>query len=362
MKLVFIAYLHGYGGAEKQIILLANEMKKREHDVTIISLAENNNCFEIENGINMIFVKEFSRGILAKANRYFGLKKVLKELKPDATINFWFQSAVFTAYTSSKYTGIKIYSERGDPNDKEYNGINSILRKKSFKHLDGFVFQTEKVKKCFSPEIQKKSIVIHNPVLIREKDYILPDVRNNTIITVGRLHEQKNQIYLINVFSKFLKTHKNYNLEIYGDGELKDYLKNKCKELGIEKNVKFMGNQKNIFEEIANSKMFILTSKYEGMPNALLEAMALGIPSISSNYEPKDSIYEFIDNGVNGFVYENEEELLKIMNKICDNDELLKNIGIQSKKISISNSKEIIYNKWEKYIIMCLNKGETNEK
>lgn len=364
MKLVFVAYLHGYGGAEKQIILLANEMKKRGHDVTIISLVENNICFEIENGIRTIFIKDFGKGIFAKINRYLNFKKILKKVNPDATINFWFQSAFFTAFIPSKNTGIKIYSERGNPDDKEYKGINSILRRIAFKRLDGFVFQTEKAKEYFKLGIQEKSVVIHNPILIKEKDYTLPNVRKNTIITIGRLHEQKNQIFLIETFKEFSKTHENYTLEIYGDGELKSYLKDRCKELGIEKKVKFMGNQKNIFDKIVNSKMFILTSKYEGMPNALLEAMALGIPSVSSNYELKDSVYEFVDNEVNGFVYENDnmQSLLKIMNKICDDNELVKSMESQSKKISEKNSKELIYSKWENYILSKLKKGETNER
>ena len=352
MKMVFIAYLHGVGGAEKQLILLANEMKKRGHEVYIISLCQNNDCFKIKDEIKRIFILDEKKGIFLKINRYQQLKKVLKEIKPDITINFWFQSASFTAFMSKKYVGKVIYSERGDPGDKEYSGLMGILRKISFKKIDGFVFQTKVAKDYFNEKIRKRSIVIHNPISLKQEQPTSQIIRENTISTIGRLHEQKNQKFLIEVFKDFLRIHPQYILEIYGEGELKTQLKELCNQLEIEKSVNFMGNKSNVHSYIYNSKMFILTSKYEGMPNALMEAMALGIPSISSNYNPKNSVYEFITNEINGMVYEegNKQQLLECMCKIVENKKLEETLSENSKKIYEENSKEKIYNKWEKYL------------
>lgn len=352
MKMAFIAYLHGFGGAEKQLILLANEMQKRGHEVSIISLCENKVCFKINNEVNNIFIPDEKRGIFLKVNRYKQLKNVLKGLKPDVTINFWFQSAFFTAFMPEKYVGKIIYSERGDPGDKEYSGLMGILRKISFKKIDGFVFQTKVARDYFNEKIRKRSIVVHNPINIKQEQPELPIDRRNAIVTIGRLHEQKDQKFLIEVFKEFLRKHPPYILEIYGEGKLETKLKEFCKQLEIQENVKFMGNKENVHSYVYNAKMFILTSKYEGMPNALLEAMALGIPSISSNYNPKNSVYEFIKNEVNGMVYEegNKQQLLEGMCKIVENKKLEETLSANSKKIYEENSKEKIYNKWEEYL------------
>ena len=113
-----------------------------------------------------------------------------------------------------------------------------------------------------------------------------------------------------------------------------------------------MGNKDNVHDYIIDAKMFILTSKYEGMPNALLEAMSLGIPSICSNYNLKNSIYEFIDNEKNGFVYEqgNKHQLLEIMEKISKNDKIVEIISNNAKDICEKNSEQKIFEMWENYI------------
>lgn len=352
MKIVFIAYMHGFGGAEKQLILLANAMKERGHDVVIVSLYKNNACFKINEGIKRIFIPDEKKGLLLKINRFIKLKKMLQEIKPDITVNFWFQSAFFTAFIPKQYVGKVIYSERGDPGDKEYNGVISILRKIAFKKLDGFVFQTKVACEYFDNKIQNKSVIIHNPIIINQeiKKEILK--RRNVIVTIGRLHEQKNQKFLIEVFSDFLKMNPEYILEIYGEGELEQSLKELCQTLRIKEYVKFMGNKKNVHDYISDAKMFILTSKYEGMPNALLEAMALGVPSISSNYNPKDSVFEFIDKGVNGLVYEedNKQQLLESMCKIAGSREVEEQLSENGKKIYTEHLEEKIYDKWEEYL------------
>ena len=349
MKLLFIGYLHGFGGAEKQIIKLANEMAKRNYDVTFISLYKNNECYKIDKDVKKIHIPDKRKGIVKIFYRHINLKSEIKKIKPDIIINFWFQSAYLTTFMPKKYTGKLIYSERGDPSDKEYNGIMGIIRKISFKKIDGLVFQTETAKNYFDYEVAKKSVVIHNPIMIKKGEYKIPEKREKRIVTVGRLHEQKNHKFLIDVFNKFSKKYADYVLEIYGDGALHDELNNYIKNLNLQDKVKLMGSRENIFECILNSKMFILPSLYEGMPNSLLEAMSLGIPVISYDYSPKKSVYEFIQNGINGFVYENENELLEQMEKVILDDNLANKISSNATNICNENSKEKIYDAWEKF-------------
>ncbi len=352
MKLVFIGYLHGFGGAEKQLIMLANEMANRGHEVELISICKNNECYKVDEKIKRVFIEDSYSSLLRVFDRFFKLKKELKKSKPDIIINFWFQSLYLTAFMPKKITKKIIYSERGDPGDSEYNGILNTIRKIVFKKADGFVFQTNVAMQYFNENIQNKSIVIHNPIFLKESNFYNSSINSNKIVTVGRLHPQKNQAFLIETFGEFVKKHPNYKLEIYGDGELKQELESLVEKKGLSKLVKFMGTRENVHKCILDAKIFILTSEYEGMPNALIEAMALGIPCISSNYNPKDSVFEFINNGENGFVFDkgNSDQLLKYMELICDDSKLVTNISNESKKILKSNSPGVIYDKWESYI------------
>lgn len=349
---MFIGYLHGYGGAEKQLIMLANEMSKRGHEVELVSVSQDNECYEIYKDIKRVFIEDKHKSILRVLDRFLCLKKEIKKSKPDVIINFWFQSAYLTSLMSKRITKRIIYSERGDPGDSEYNGLLGIIRKILFKRIDGFVFQTRMAMNYFNKEIRKKSIVIHNPIFLKENICYNYENSVNKIVSIGRLHNQKNQKFLIETFHEFIKKHPEYILEIYGDGELKKELIKLVSKLQLTKNVFFMGTRKDVHKCILDAKMFILTSDYEGMPNALIEAMSLGIPCISSNYSPKDSVYEFIINKKNGFVYEKNDKtrLLEYMDIICNKPKIAYNISKEARKIINGNSSDIIYNKWENFI------------
>ena len=143
MKLAFIVYYLTFGGVERQITLLANEMARRGHDVYIISMVANKQCYEINPCIKRIHISDKGKGILKIYLRYLHLKYVLKGINPDITINFMFQSAYFCAFMPSKICGSVLYSERGDPGSSIYHGILNYIRKFALPRIDGFVFQLQ---------------------------------------------------------------------------------------------------------------------------------------------------------------------------------------------------------------------------
>ena len=336
--------MNGFGGAERTLINLANKIEENGNDeVYLISLIKSDFQYKINNGIKIINLN--ANNII---QRYYKLKKILLKENIDIAINFWVQPTIFVAKYAKKHNIKIIYSERGDPSDSEYTGVLKYLRNKAFKNVDRFVFQTEKAKEYFENDIQNKSVVIHNSVSINNVETIKIVEREKRIVTVGRLHIQKNQIQLLKVFKEISKIYPDYVLEIYGKGELEEELKKYCQENYIEDKVKFVGTTQNLFEKIKSAKMFVLTSKYEGMPNALLEAMALGIPCISSNYSPTDSVFEFINDNENGLIYdlEKKEDLKKKIIKIIEDEKLAQKLSNNAQKITTQNSEEKIYSKW----------------
>lgn len=357
MKIVFLTYLHGFGGAEKQNIMLANAMVERGHDVTVVSISSNNNCYDLDNRIKYVFLPDRKKGLLRIVTRYQDIKNVLKCIKPDLTISFWFQTAYMTAFMNKKYTGKVIYSERGDPGDSEYKGALGIVRIVSLPRIDGFVFQTRGAQNYFDRKVKQRSIVIPNPVFIDREKFPQTIVKRKAIVTVGRLHPQKNQLLLIDAFASIASRIPEYTLEIYGDGILKSKLQTHIEELGLENRVYLKGTSNHIHSIIYDATMFVLSSDFEGLPNTLLEAMALGLPCISTDCRPGGA-REIIDNDYDGIIV-----------PIGDCDKLsvamLQLINDENKQIMLSNNAVVkmktfspkeIYNHWELYMASIIQK------
>lgn len=357
MKMVFLSFLHGFGGAEKQIIMLANEMTNKGHDVTLISLNSNNMCYYLNPKVNYIFIPDNNLGVFKILGRYIELRKYLKKLKPDIIINFWFQTAYLTAFMSRTITGKIIYSERGDPGDKEYSGILGFIRSITLPRIDGFVFQSYGAMKFFDSNVQKKSIIIHNPVYVDKEECLICNQREKTIVTIGRLHAQKNQQLLINAFAQIADQFPSYKLEIYGDGELRDELQNQILSLKMEERIFLLGTSKNVLNLIKNASLFVLSSDYEGLPNTLIEAMSLGIPCISTDCRPGGA-REIINDGENGIITKCGDcgELSSAIKFILSNPEKGLQFSKEGKKIVEKFNPIKIYEKWEKWIILVKEK------
>ena len=348
MKIVFLSYLHGFGGAEKQNVMLANAMDERGHDVTLISICADNNCYKLNENVKYIFLPDRNSGLLRIVTRYQDIRKILKDIKPDITVSFWFQSAYMTAFMSKRITGKVIYSERGDPGDAEYNGALGIVRKLTLPRIDGFVFQSRGAQRYFDKKVQERSAVIRNPVFVKRENFPEVKERRKVIVTVGRLHPQKNQKLLIDAFAMIADKVPEYTLEIYGDGELKDELQRQIDRLNLHDRVFLKGTSKKIHNLIYDASLFVLSSDYEGIPNTLLEAMALGSPCISTDCRPGGA-REIIDDGVNGIIVPvgDVNKLTKEMLRIISNDN--GQLTNSSRRRMIDFSPNIIYNKWEQF-------------
>ena len=358
MRVVFLSFLKDFGGAQRQNVLLAKELALKGHEVTILSLSVDNNLYDLGDDIRYEFIPDRKIGLLSIITRYTDIKKRLKELHPDLTVSFWYQPIYLCAMMSKKITGKLVYSERTDPGDSKYHGWLGTVRKITLPRIDGFVFQSKGAQQYFPLSVRKKSTIISNPVFIKEGDY--PDVpkRRKAIVTVGRLHPQKNHKLLIEAFSKIASQFPDYVLEIYGDGELKAELQKQIVRLGLNDRVLLKGTSKKVFDLIYDSELFILSSDYEGVPNTLLEALALGIPCISTDCKPGGA-RELIEDGLNGIIVplNDKEGLVTAMVKLLSDKPLAKKFSSKKNDTIRKHNPERIYNEWEKYFLKIIDKG-----
>ena len=291
-------------------------------------------------------------------NHIIELRKYIKGEKPDVLITM---SVPLCIYTVPALVGLgvkHIISERNSPSHFAGKKLTKWMSRILMMFADGYVFQTEDSRRYYNGRIYSKSIVIHNPVSNMPRvfhDFGLPD--SKTIVSVGRLNSQKNQGLLIRAFANVYKDYPDYSLVIWGEGRERESLLQVAKECGVESNVQLPGTATNIFEKIKDASLFVMSSDYEGMPNALMEAMALSLPCISTDC-PCGGPRELIDNGKNGILVpvRDVEAMSSAIKTIISNNKLANTIGKNASTIRNTHSLEIIGQQWQSVIKRVIEK------
>ena len=347
-----VGYLHGAGGAERQIILLSNQMALRGHDVTLCVLNEFKSKYAISDKVKVLdLTSAEGKGRLRIIKRLVAFRKAIKQVCPDIIVNYNLQSAYFCLTLNKKNRGKVVYSERGDPYDAEYSGLLGKVRDLTVPRMDGLVFQSEGARDFFPESMKSKSIIIHNSVNVPQDKYPMPEKREKRIVSVGRLHPQKNFPLLINAFARIASTYPDYELDIYGDGDLRETLQSQINSLGLSSRVSLNKSRTDVWDCIRTASLFVLTSDYEGMPNALMEAMSLGLPCIAADCRPGGA-RTLINDGENGYVVPLRDEgaLVDKMNYLLSHPEKAEEIALNARHLQDTHTDEKIFNKWNDYL------------
>lgn len=284
MKVMFYINAIHHGGAERVICNLATQFS--EHGYDCVLLTSFRDSWEYGHGAKVrrktLFESKLNGNFLVRNfSLTRALRRELKDEKPDVLISFMAEPNFRAIAASFGLKNKVIVSVRNDPNREYGTFITKILAKTLFRRADGVVFQTEDAKKWFPKSIQKKSKIIFNQV-----DEVFYNTKyegeRRDVVTTGRLVPQKNHKLLIRAFAAIADKVPD-NLFIYGDGELRPELEALIAELHMQDRIFLPGGIKNVADTIKSAKLFVLSSDYEGMPNSLMEAMALGIPCISTD-------------------------------------------------------------------------------
>lgn len=359
-KIVMYIDTLAHGGAQRVMVNLAEYFNAIGVEVILINdfaLESSQAQYQVSPEIKRYYLRKSVSGnlILKNLERIIRLRKVIKNEKSDCVLSFLGRPNKRMLIATIGLKTKKIVSVRNDPN-REYG--NKFYQKLSAQILfllaDGCVFQTNEAKSYFSKHTQRKSIVIYNP--IGEEFYLIQrNTNSRNIITIGRLESQKNHCLLISAFSNIAEEFPKENLLIYGEGSLKGKLQDMIKNLDLEQRVFLKGDTKQVPKVLENAKLFVLSSDFEGMPNALMEAMAVGVPSISTDC-PCGGPKEIIEDGKDGILVPcgSVEQLEIAIRKMLLQEEKRKKIGIKAKAKAQKFRAEIIYQKWYQYFISIL--------
>lgn len=351
-KIIIICRNLYSGGAERVVSQLANYFQSNNNMVSIITIDDMPVMYKIDSNIKLIAVgKKANNKLIDKIRRYYSVRKIVTKIKPDRVLSLPEDIAVYVIL-SLLGTRIKIYvSERNNPWVMPNVKITRVLRILMYPFVDGIIFQTEYAKSYFSKNIQKKGIVLPNPVDASRIPNRYDGIREKTIVSIGRLSEQKNFPLLINAFREFSLNNPEYKLIIYGEGIERKRLEKMIFGYGLEKKVLMPGRSENVLNRIREAGMFVLTSNYEGLPNVLIEAMCMGMPVISTDC-PSGGPAELIIDGKNGFLIPvgDTKGLVNAMHKITD-ENVAKKISDNAFQMREKFTNRDVFNKWENFLL-----------
>lgn len=340
---IIIGYL-GIGGAERVAANLANWFTADGDTVVFF-------CTKKPAEKEYIIAKSIVRHFCyagSKLSIISNLRKSLKKERPDIVLVMGTPMCVYAIPALASLGIPTVVSERSAPQNAK---IKKATRKWSnflINFAQAYVFQTTGAKSYFNKRIQDKGYIIPNPLVVKELPSPYKGERTSSFVAMGRLVREKNYPLLISSFVKFHEKHPEYSLEIYGDGNQREMLEGLINSANCEGYISLCHARNDVLEHVKDAAAFVLTSDLEGMPNALIEAMAIGLPCISTDC-PSGGPADLIQNGINGILIpvNNEKALVDALSRIVEDKDNSDRMGKEAIKIRNDLDIDIIARKWK---------------
>lgn len=346
-KITFILGGMGNGGAERVVSILANYYAKKGKIVDIITLLSSNSTYKLEPNVRIIsLVQENIPGKLKIIGWVNGLRRYYKKNRPYRIISFFAKINIVVMLSLLNHIGDLVVSERNDPSKDGRGCIVRFLTRLLYPKTKKVVFQTKWAQSCFSSKVVANSEIVENPVTEITTQNIK---KTKSIVNVGKLSDQKNHELLIKAFSRITNEFPNHKLIIYGEGSNRKKLESMINKLELSGKIKLPGWEAEVHKKIEQAELFVLSSDYEGFSNALLEAMMIGIPCISTDCAGSN---ELIKHNVNGLLTPigNIDELVSRMKILLNNPRFADKLGTQGKIDVEQFGVSKIVGRWESVI------------
>jgi GalNAc-alpha-(1->4)-GalNAc-alpha-(1->3)-diNAcBac-PP-undecaprenol alpha-1,4-N-acetyl-D-galactosaminyltransferase len=346
--ILFVIYSLGRGGAERVVVRMANYWAGIGRKVGILTFNTQPPQYNLHPDVHLIQADIATPSVNTLAalrnnlKRQWILRGWFKKMAPTAVISFTEEVNVVVSLAALGRRFRLILSDRIHPDWFEKHPIWRFLKQKSYRLADVLVVQTHDVKKAYTG-LKVPIIVINNPLLPSSARVM--DYEKRIIIAIGRLDIQKNYTLLIDAFSKIDAT--GWTLQIFGEGSQKTALNALIQERKLEKRVLLRGATDNVFGEMTQSSIFVLSSLAEGYPNVLIEAMSVGLAVISTDCPSGPA--EIIEHGQNGLIVPNNNAtaLSDALQTLIDSPTLRQTLGQSAINISEKLDIKSIIKQWE---------------
>lgn len=359
MKILFYIYSLNKGGAERVLLTLAEKFASCDNEVVVLTDTCDKREYTLPSSLQRYSVSDFwGKGLVSKIpriNRINALRRGIRELAPDRIVAFMLPGAV-RAVKAAKKLGIPVIScVRYDPHST-YKGWKKWKLLYDIKNSYKIVCQNDYQKSFFKGKLQDKCEVIFNP--ISDSFMIEPYVgeRRKVIVSTGRLVDFKRFDILMSAFMKIADKYPEYSLIIYGEGPYRDILERHIDFLADEFNdakarISLPGDRSDVAEAIKDAPLYVLSSEGEGMPNSLMEAMALGLPVVATDCAGGGPA-SLIKDGVNGYLVpiNDVDRMAEAIEKMLSDDGMRLKMGQEALNIRKKCNIDSIFEQWKQVI------------
>ena len=386
------------GGAERVICNLAEYFYSEGYRVTMVTKVRDEKEYELNPGIKRIIAditpeEETASRIRNLFARIAKLKRIWKEVKPDVIVSFIRKNNLM-AIASAAQLGIPVVVSVRSAPERELKGFGfKTISFLLFRQAAGVVLQTREAYNFFPGYIRAKAVVLPNsinPDFLKESEKLAlernsdingasnekpekvaventniiceePMVidsrvvfskREKKIITVGRIDDNKNQRMLVEAYAKIAGPYPEWSLELIGDGSGRQALEEYVSTLPCKDRISFTGAVDDVAKRMSKASIFALPSRIEGMPNALIEAMVMGMACISTDCPcggPRDLIAADESNGILVPV-DNVDAMAMALKRLITNDTLRQSMGDNARKIIATLHPDTVNKQWKNYI------------
>ncbi len=397
-KILFHINSIGKGGAEKVVSVLSRYFAEDGYDVVIVTLWRAGEEYVLSDKVkrvNLGDLTENARGgrLVLAIRRFTDLRRIIRKEKPDIVLSFCMKANFRSAYSMFGMKTPLMISVRSDPkvHYTPYKRDTGRMERKAA----GCVFQTEDARAFFGKRLQEKSRIIWNPVdekylniptpkectpkectpkectpkeCVAQESVVQRDTqkeqgaqreKRRRIVTVGRISGEKNQLMLLKAFAGLKDRFPDTCVQIYGeeiDHKVKQELAAYSRENHMEERVMFMGPSNTLEKELPGAELFVLPSNYEGMSNALMEAMVMGLPVIATDC-PCGGCAMMIADRISGLLVPvgDENALMEAMGRLLSDRDLAMSMGKKAGEIAEKVSPLKVYEEWKAYVEELIN-------
>jgi GalNAc-alpha-(1->4)-GalNAc-alpha-(1->3)-diNAcBac-PP-undecaprenol alpha-1,4-N-acetyl-D-galactosaminyltransferase len=308
-KIIFFTNTMTAGGAERVMTNMVNYLAiegKGEREVILLTSAVTEDFYSLNKSVKRSYLDDLEGSTLLFLKpfkfikRWFVLRRIVLRERPQAIVSFLENVNLLNILGCFGTSTQSIISIRNDPRKNEIGYLLRFMRKALYPFANKLVVQTNSVRDwCLENRMNKNIIVIPNSVKVSNEVWRdqYDGSRPYRFVAAGRLVSQKGFDLLLDACALLREMSCVFCLDIYGKGPLKEPLKDQVKKLSLEEYISFKGLTHNLEERLLESDAFVLSSRYEGFPNVLIEALALGMPVVSFNCKsgPSDIIHNYVD-------------------------------------------------------------------
>lgn len=350
-KLIVSIATLGSGGAERVLSVLSSSLADSFGSVQYVLWEGGEPFYPIDKRVKIVSLPEIS-GKLGRNRQMTTFRRFIKQERPDLVLSFLTPYNMLVLLFTIGLKQKVVISERTDPKRLLAGGkVGLWLRDCLYRRAEGILTQTDYAKSCYDEKFAGKTKVIYNPVTMSDEQVgmALRTPKEHVFVTAGRLEPVKDQTTMIGAFAQFHLSHPDYRLIIYGEGPMRESLQKVIEERGLQNAVTLAGRTNDLWNKIASAEAFLLTSEYEGMSNALIEAMCLGLPVISTKVA---GATDLVKDGENGFLIDvhDRDSLSERMNCLAEDAELRERMGDKASVVYDLVRQDKINEQWVDYL------------